>query len=161
MRKGWWGSNNISEVDVWVGKLGSCKSVHSSIISGNLEESEKHLDWVVIGSVFDFEFLVISEENINDNVLFLVAQSFTSVNSREDVNVPNCSSVNVWWAEYLSRWVIANCWQWSEHHINQVWSGLELVFVEVNVVTLQQVYNSDIERSLNFCVSKFFLQEAL
>jgi hypothetical protein len=43
MRKFLRGSNDISEVDMWVCELGSGQAVHGSIVSGNLQVSVEHV----------------------------------------------------------------------------------------------------------------------
>jgi len=88
------GSNYISEVCFGISEDSSCQSIHSTIVSCNLEISVKHLERFEGSSVFKLDFLVSSEDNIYNHIRFAVSKSFTFVNSRENIKVPNSSTIN-------------------------------------------------------------------
>ena len=63
---GW--SNDVSEGDVWIGELSSQEAIHGGVVAGDLEVSPEHLEGFVLASIHNWEGLLGSENNIDNNV---------------------------------------------------------------------------------------------
>ena len=51
-------ADDVAEIDLWVGKLGTEKAIHVAVVPGDFEESDSHLDRVVFGSINNLESLL-------------------------------------------------------------------------------------------------------
>jgi hypothetical protein len=86
------GRNNVSEGDVWVGKLCAQESVHDGVVTEDSARAQKCVQRVEVGGVDTAQRLLGSEQHIHYDVSWSV-RFHALVHGREDVHVPNDSPV--------------------------------------------------------------------
>ena len=145
-----WRGNNASEMDTFVSKLCSKETVHWIIERRNFSISEKHLDRFIIFSSDILKICSTSLNDINYNIFILKTILFAFVDSSKNINIPYCWSIKEVWTENLGWWEVTSIRHWSKKSRLEVISHCDILFIEVNIIAILNVYYTKIKSSFQW-----------
>lgn len=75
-----------------VGKLGAKEAIHNAVIVSHMQEAPEHVNRLVVRSIYHFEVLLVSQQNVDNDVLGCMSLK-AFVDRGKDIEVPDGAAV--------------------------------------------------------------------